>query len=130
MGFPVPLVHAYAIEGAGKSPCPAAPNALDAIKRQFRKWSDASKSRRDFPKTIPAPVALAQNRASFIGINAERAQFAVQRRAFHADKFGRTRDVAAEAVDLGEQIFALENLSRVAQGKRHQMLPPCPVRRQ
>src|SRR5262249_32061765 len=116
MGFPVPLVHAYAIEGAEKSPCPAAPNALDAIKRQFRKWSDNVQISARPPKNHPSPVALAQNRASFIGINAERAQFAVQRRAFHADKFGRARDVAAEAVDLGEQIFALENLSRVAQG--------------
>src|SRR4029079_4951270 len=41
-GLPRPFGHAYAIEGAGKSPCPAAPNALDAIKRQFRKWSDTS----------------------------------------------------------------------------------------
>src|SRR6516165_11615086 len=114
---PSPLVHAYAIEGAGKSPCPAAPNALDAIKRQFRKWSDTSKSRR-LPKNHPCLVELAQNRASLIGIDAERAQFAMQCRALHADEFGRARNVAAEAVDLGEQIFALENLARVAQGKR------------
>jgi hypothetical protein len=63
-------------------------------------------------KTFPG--RLPQDWAPFIGIDPERPKFAVQRGALHADELGRARDVAAESVDLSEQIFALENLPRVA----------------
>ena len=39
----------------------------------------------------------------------------MQRRALHADEFGRARDIAAEAADLCHQIFAFEHLARIAQ---------------
>jgi hypothetical protein len=41
--------------------------------------------------------------------------------ALHADEFGGLRDVAAEAVDLGDEIVALEDFARVTQRHRHQM---------
>src|SRR5271156_4099806 len=44
-------------------------------------------------------------------IHAQRLQLAMQRRALHADEFGGAGDVAAESVDLGDQIFALEHLA-------------------
>ena len=54
--------------------------------------------------------------------DAQRPQLAVQRRALHADELGRARDVAAEAVDLRQQVLALEDLARLAQRQRHQVL--------
>ena len=42
----------------------------------------------------------------------------MKRRAFHADKPGGAADIAAKAVDLGQQIFALKDLARLAQGQR------------
>ena len=50
----------------------------------------------------------------------------MQRRALHADEFGGARDVAAEAGDLRQQVFALEHLARVAQRQAHQCSPPLP----
>ena len=46
----------------------------------------------------------------------------MQCRPLHADELGRAGDVAAEAVDLRQQILALENFARLAQWQRHQML--------
>ena len=57
-----------------------------------------------------------------VGRDAQRAQLAVQRRALHADELRRARDVAAEAVDLRQQILALEDLARLAQRQAHQVL--------
>ncbi|MPL79207.1 hypothetical protein SDC9_25082 [bioreactor metagenome] len=54
------------------------------------------------------------------GDDAQRLQLAVQRRAFHADEGRGARDIAAEAVDLGEQVFALEEFARLAQRQRGQ----------
>src|ERR1700744_3589043 len=53
----------------------------------------------------------AAHRPLFVGssVNAERFQFAMQRRALHADEFGSARDIAAEPVNLGNEIFAFEN---------------------
>src|SRR5260370_12625802 len=51
-------------------------------------------------------------------------ELAMQRRAFHADEFGRARDVAAEAADLRLEIFALEGLAGVAQRHSHQVFAP------
>src|SRR5690606_19744058 len=50
--------------------------------------------------------------------DAERLELAVERGAFHADEGRRPADVAAEAVDLGQQVFPLEKLARLAQGQR------------
>jgi hypothetical protein len=46
----------------------------------------------------------------------------VQRRTLHADELGRARDIAAETVDLRQQVLALEDLARLAQRQRHQVL--------
>src|SRR3546814_8606315 len=55
--------------------------------------------------------------------NAERAQFAMERRALHADETGGARDVAAEAHHLGLEVLALEHLAGLAQRQRHDLLP-------
>ncbi len=47
----------------------------------------------------------------------------------HSDELRRPRDVAAEARDLGHQVFALEDLARVAQREPHQLLASGAVRR-
>src|ERR1700689_11849 len=57
-------------------------------------------------------VSGARHRRS---VDSERLELAMQRRALHADEFGGARDIAAEAVDLGEQVFALEYFARFAQ---------------
>ncbi len=44
----------------------------------------------------------------------QRLELAVQRRAFHADELGGAGDISAEAVDLSQQVFALEQLARLA----------------
>src|SRR6266851_2656592 len=49
----------------------------------------------------------------------ERLELAMQGRAFHADEFGRARDVAREAADLGNQIVALEHFPRLTQRQPH-----------
>ena len=46
----------------------------------------------------------------------------MQRRAFHAHELGGARNVAAEPVDLRDQVFALEYFARVAQRQPHQGL--------
>src|SRR3546814_2701628 len=53
--------------------------------------------------------------------NAERAQFAMERRALHADETGGARDVAAEAHHLGLEVLALEHLAGLAQRQRHDL---------
>ena len=68
----------------------------------------------------PGPPALA---------DAQRLQLPMQCGALHADEFGRARDVAAEAIDLGAKVLALEDLAGVAERHRHQVLAPCPARR-
>ena len=45
----------------------------------------------------------------------EGLELAVQGRSLHADEFGGARDVAAEAVHLRGEVFALEDLARVAE---------------
>src|SRR5665811_109280 len=82
------------------------------------------------PKRSESPAMLAHGGASFIRIDAERPKFPVERGTLHADEFGRSGDISAKAVDLREQIFALEDLLGIAQGQRHQMLSPCPIGRQ
>src|SRR3954468_23362460 len=72
-------------------------------------------------------------RKSLRRAHAQRLQFAMQRRALHADESRGAGDVAAEAVDLGDQIVALEDLARLAQGQRnHQVaiLVPAHTRAQ
>ena len=44
------------------------------------------------------------------GDNAQRFQFTMHGRALHTDKGGRAADVAAKAVDLGDEVFALNPL--------------------
>jgi hypothetical protein len=39
----------------------------------------------------------------------------MQRRTFHADELGGARNIAAEAINLGHEIFALEHLACLAQ---------------
>ena len=51
--------------------------------------------------------------------NAQRFQLSMQRRTFHTDKLGRARHISAEPVNLGDQIFTLEPLARLAQRQRH-----------
>src|SRR5579885_894611 len=55
-------------------------------------------------------------------IDAEGFELAVKRRAFHADKLRRARNIAAEAADLRHEIFALEGFARLAERQAHQML--------
>ena len=55
-------------------------------------------------------------------IHPQRLELAVERRALHADEFGGARNIAAEAADLGAQIFALEGFAGIAQRHAHQML--------
>ncbi len=59
--------------------------------------------------------------------HAERFQFAVQRRALHADKGRGARDIAAEPVDLRQQIIALEDFARLAQRQRDDEIGFCPM---
>src|SRR5690349_1468933 len=58
---------------------------------------------------------------AFVAEDAERLQLAVQRRAFHADKSRRAGDVAAEPRHLGQEVFALEHLTGVAQWQCHDL---------
>ena len=46
----------------------------------------------------------------------------MQSRALHSDELRGAGDVAAEAVDLRDQIFALEHFARLAQWNAHQLL--------
>ena len=48
--------------------------------------------------------------------HAERFEFAVQSGPFHAHKLRSFRDIAAEPIDLGKQVFAFKRLARLAQG--------------
>ena len=50
----------------------------------------------------------------------------MQRTALHADEVCCPADIAAEAVDLGQQVFLLEQFARLAQGQRRQ----CPAQHQ
>src|SRR5688500_7564758 len=58
----------------------------------------------------------------------QRLELAVQRGALHADKLRGARNIAAEAVDLRAEIFALEHLARIAQRQAHQVLAAIAVR--
>src|SRR4029078_2457653 len=79
-GLPRPFGHAYAVErGPENHPARLPPKALDAINRHFCKWSDSPK-----PHVFLPPLGLTQGQSSFIGIDAKRAQFAVQLRALHS----------------------------------------------
>src|SRR5262249_40813658 len=55
-------------------------------------------------------------------VDTERLELAMERRALHAHELGGAGDVAPEAADLGDQVFALEHLARIAQRQAHQML--------
>ena len=55
-------------------------------------------------------------------VNAERLQLPVQRRALHADKGRRARNVAAKARDLNVEIFPLEALARVTKRQTDHLL--------
>src|SRR3977135_4547812 len=55
--------------------------------------------------------------------DAEGLKLAMQRRALHADKFSRARDITGEAADLGNQVVALEYLPRLAERQAHDVLP-------
>src|SRR5512139_1691677 len=55
-------------------------------------------------------------------VDSEGFEFAVERRALHADKFGRARNVATEPADLSNEIFALKHLARIAQRQSHEVL--------
>src|ERR1700749_3456724 len=59
--------------------------------------------------------------------HAERFELAMQRRALHADKSRGTRDIPAKTRDLGEEIFALEHLARVAQRQGHDLAAATPA---
>src|SRR6478736_7736146 len=48
-----------------------------------------------------------------LAADAQRLQFAVQGRALHADEFRRARDVSAEARNLRQEIFPLEDLASI-----------------
>src|SRR6185437_5149897 len=61
-------------------------------------------------------------------VDTEGFELSVQRRTLHADKFGGAGDVAAEAIDLRQQIFALEHFARLAQREAHQVLAAIAVR--
>src|SRR5262249_32939367 len=77
---------------------------------------------RNQPQTPAVAASVANVRSTFVGIHPQSAQLAVQRGALHSDEFGRTRNIAAEAIDLRHQIFTLENPARVPERQRHQML--------
>src|SRR5690606_7344850 len=77
--------------------------------------SAASRSAMPYP-TWPAPQVMTRMP------DPERLQFPVQCRAFHTDEFGGARDIAAETVDLRDQIFLLEQFARLAQRQRHDVL--------
>src|SRR3546814_18780981 len=62
-------------------------------------------------------------RSTLCRANAERAQFAIERRALHADETGGARYVDAEAHLLGLEVLALEHLAGLAQRQRHDLLP-------
>ena len=53
----------------------------------------------------------------------QRAQLAVQCGTFHAHEAGGARDVAVETRHLGFQVFALEDLARLAQWQRQHLGP-------
>ena len=48
-------------------------------------------------------------------------------RSFHPDEGRRARDIAAEAHDLGLQVFAFEDLPRLTQGQAHDLAAFLPV---
>src|SRR6202453_339792 len=58
----------------------------------------------------------------------QRLELAMERRAFHADEFGCARNIAVEAADLRQEIFALEYFSRFAQSKSHEVIAAFSVR--
>src|SRR5262245_61148043 len=109
------------------------PRPLWRIRRDYEaipQGPDPKTSSRSLPARLAGARRLAQGRASLGRVHPESAQFAVQRRPLHADELGRARDIAAESVDLSQKIFTLEDLAGVAQRERHQMLAPCPIRRE
>src|ERR1700730_7107846 len=58
--------------------------------------------------------------------DAERFQLAMQGRTLHPDKSGGAGNVAAKAGHLGDQVFALEGRSRIAQRQGHDLAPLVP----
>src|SRR5690349_3034938 len=61
-------------------------------------------------------------------VNSERLELTMQSRALHSDELGGPRNVAAKTTDLGNQIFALEYLSSLAQRQTHELLTTVAVR--
>src|SRR5262245_13898539 len=64
--------------------------------------------------------------AAIAAEDAERFELSVERRALHADERRGARDIAAKARDLGQEIFALEHLARVAQRQGHELAALVP----
>ena len=60
--------------------------------------------------------------AELFEIDSERAQFAIQVRAFHADALGQLSHLAVAQLQLLLQIGPLEMLARLAQRQRQQVL--------
>src|SRR5690606_26638658 len=121
---------------SGCEPCPTNPRT-SSVSRTISIWradvsitetsfsSAASRSAMPYP-TCPAPQTITPMTApcarTLLSSYAERFQFAMQRRTLHANKLRRARNIAAEPVDLGDQIFLLETLARLTQRKRHDVL--------
>src|SRR5688572_17887074 len=68
---------------------------------------------RSAPRLAPVPARVAE---------AQRLQFAMQRRTLHADEVGGARNVARKTANLDAQIFALERLPRLAKRRSHDRL--------
>src|SRR5882757_5806144 len=63
---------------------------------------------------------------AIVAEDAQRFELAVEGRALHADKGGGARNIAAETGDLRQQVFALEDLARVAQWQGHDLAALVP----
>src|SRR5690606_661099 len=120
---------------SGCEPCPTKPRT-SSVSRTISIWraevsmtetsfsSAASRSAMPYP-TCPAPQTITRMThppETLDYLYAERFQLTMQRRALHADELRRARNIAAEPVDLGDQIFLLETLARLTQRKRHDVL--------
>src|SRR5207244_6532114 len=80
---------------------------------------------------LPVPPASSspsrpELQRAVVAKDAERFQLAMQGRALHADKSGGAGNIAAEAGYLGDQVFALEDLSRIAQRQGHDLAALVP----
>src|SRR5262249_1530906 len=81
----------------------------------------------DDTRDYPTAAAGATGEASLSLVDSERLELAVQRRALHAHELGGAGNIAAEPIDLRDQVFALEHLARVAQRQSHQVFAAVAV---